>query len=187
MRRVWGFAAWTVMWRASAALVVGILFTPSTAVAQAPPDWTMKIKLGKPLFITLKSGDRIEGTAGQISSDGIVVATPVGVQTAAFGDIRRVQRRDSLWNGVWIGAAVGAGLGVAAALDDSTCPDKTPGCRSEAAVIPLGGAMYGALIGWGIDALVKGRTTLFEAGGTSTLAALRLRRGGVSANLTITW
>lgn len=159
---------------------------PLTALAQRAPDWTQKIKLGKPLFVTLDNGVRVEGTAGSVSLDGIVVATPVGVRTVTYGDIRKVERRDSLWNGVWIGAAVGGALGLAVMLDDSTCPDRTAGCRSEAAVAPVGGALYGALIGWGVDALVKGRTTIFkgEQGPRLSVAAAP---GGVSAHLTVGW
>lgn len=165
------------------ALLAGV---PSEALAQAPPDWTLGIDLGKPLFVTLANGERMEGTAGSVSADGVVVATPVGVLTARFTDIRKVERRDPVRNGVWIGAAVGAALGVALALDDASCPYDADGCGSGAAVIPVGGALYGALIGWGIDTLIKGRTTLVD---TSRAPRVSVAAGpkGVTARLMVSW
>lgn len=159
---------------------------PSVALAQRAPDWTGKVKLGKPLFVTLDDGVRVEGTAGSVNGEGLVVATPVGVRTVMFRDIRKVERRDSLWNGVWIGAAVGGALGLSVMLDDSTCPNRTSGCRSEVAAAPMVGAVYGALVGWGIDALVKGRTTIFN-GDQGPRLSVAAAPGGVSARLTVGW
>lgn len=159
---------------------------PCAALAQRPPDWTLSVEVGKPLFVTMSNGDRLEGVAGSVTVDGITVATPTGVRTGAFPEIRRVEKRDSVWNGVWIGTAIGAGLGIAAALDDSTCPNNSRGCESEAAVLPLGGALYGALIGWGIDALVKGRTTIFSERAPATVAFATKPRGA-SVSVAVKW
>lgn len=165
------------------ALLAGV---PSEALAQAAPDWTLGIRLGKPLFVTLSNGARVEGTAGSVSAEGLEVATPVGVRTARFADIRRVEVRDSVRNGIWIGAGVGAALGVAAALDDATCPFNSGGCGSEAAVLPVGAALYGALIGWGIDTLIKGRTALVD---TSSAPRVSVAAGptGVAARVMVSW
>lgn len=170
-----------------ALVLVTCTLTPSITAAQAPPEWTTEIRLGKPIFAVTATGERVEGVAGQVTGDGVLIATAVGVRTVAYTDIRKLEARDSVWTGVWIGAAIGAGLGLIVALDDSTCPQKTPGCRSEAAVAPLGGAIYGALIGWGIDAAVKGRRTIYESGGSGASVRLDVGRDGVAARFAIRW
>jgi hypothetical protein len=159
---------------------------PSTALAQGPPDWTLEVEVGKPLFVTMKNGDRIEGLAGNVAVDGITIATPAGIRTGAFTDIDRVEKRDPVWNGVLIGGAVGAGLGLVALLGNSGCPNNDRGCESEAAALPVGGALYGALIGWGLDALVKGRRTIFSDR-TPTRLAFGLKPHVASAHVRVIW
>lgn len=158
---------------------------PPVALAQEPPHWSRDVNIGAPLFVTMVSGERLEGVAGSVTTDGIAVATPAGVRTAAFADIVRVQRRDAVWNGVWIGAASGTAIGLVAMFTDA-CPDNSPGCRSEAAALPIAGALYGALIGWGLDALVKGRTTIYESKAPPTLSLLA-GRGAIGARVAFGW
>lgn len=164
-------------------MTAAFLLTASIAHAQTP-DWTMGIKLGKPIFLTTESGERVEGVTGQITPEGIMVATPVGVRTVAYRDLRLAQKRDSVKNGVWIGAAVGFGLGLAAVLtDDSECRGE---CQSEEAAVPMGGALYGALIGWGVDHWIKGKTTLFDRR-TDVALSVTPKRGGATASLSLRW
>lgn len=166
-----------------ACLVLAAAFLPSVASAQAPPGWTMKVKVGAPIFITMDNGDRIEGLAGSVTGDGVTVATPAGVRTAAFTGIQRAERRDGPKNGVWIGAGLGAALGFAG-MAEADCPYES--CRSEAAVLPIGGALYGALIGWGVDTLIKGRRVIFDRG-SAPMVSLTAGRGTLGARLVFTW
>ncbi|MEO6213543.1 MAG: hypothetical protein ABIP65_07945 [Vicinamibacterales bacterium] len=172
------------------AIVCLICWCPSAAFAQSAPDWSMNVKLGKPLFVTLLNGDRIDGVAGSVTVEGVSVATPIGVRIAKFGDIRKVERKDSLWNGVWIGAAIGAGAGLVTAVSVDACPEyggyASVGCSDERAALPFAGAIYGALIGWGIDALVKGRSTLFDSAGATRVSFAAAPRS-VSGRLTVAW
>jgi hypothetical protein len=159
-----------------------VLLGASAAQAQ-PPDWTLKVKLGQPIFLTTESGERVEGPAGQITPDGILVATPVGVKTVRYGELRRAEKRDAKWTGAAVGAAVGFGIGLLAlAADEGDCMN----CNGEEAAIPMGGAVYGALIGWGIDAMVKGRTTLYDRERSVDVAIIP-KRGGATAALAIRW
>lgn len=141
-----------------------LMLIPCSALAQsAQPAWAAKVKFGKPLFLTTSSGERVEGTAGQITSDAVVVATPAGIRSVPISDIVRVQKRDPVWTGAAIGAGAGLGLGlVMIAADDGACPQQSEGCKAEVRGFAIGLAGYGALIGWGIDALIKNRTTIFE-------------------------
>jgi hypothetical protein len=165
---------------------VALLFCASPVRAQQIPGWTMDVRLGKPLFVTLTNGNRIEGVAGSVTTDGVTVATPVGVMTVKFADIGRVQRRDSVWNGVWIGAATGAGLGIITVAADANDDDYYASAGEERAAVVIGGALYGALIGWGVDALLKGRTTIFDAAG-ATRVSLAVGPRSVGGRFSVTW
>ena len=171
---------WSIRWLTA----VWTLLLPALAFAQVPPDWTSRVQIGKPLFVTTASGDRMEGLAGQVTTDGLVVATPVGIRTLTYGEIRKVERRDSVWSGVAIGATLGLAVGVVVRAG-ADC--QTPTCRAEANSALGGGAVYGALIGWGIDAALKGRQTLFERESSPIPISLAVRHRGIAASAAITW
>jgi hypothetical protein len=164
------------------AAVIIALALPATVAAQ-PPDWTLKLKLGKPVFITTESGERVEGVAGQITPEAIVVSTPSGIRTVQYRELRRVQKRDALWTGAAVGAGIGAAMGIAVVANGECRPVS---CNAEETGFVFGSAIYGALIGWGLDALVKGKTTVFESG-SSTKIGLAPRRGGMSAAIAHSW
>lgn len=168
------------------ALVVTACVVSTDLFAQAPPDWTMKVRIGRPLYVILLNGDRLEGLAGSVTQDGIAVATPVGVRTAKFNDIRIVQRRDGPWNGVLTGIAIGAGIGALTYLDDPCGPTVYDGCKAEQGAVVMGGALYGGLIGWGIDTMIKGRTTLFDSTSGRQLSFAATPKG-VSGRVTFSW
>lgn len=163
--------------------VIALLVLPASALAQ-PPDWTLRLQLGKPVFLTTQSGERVEGVTGQITPEAIVVSTPAGIREVRYRELRRAQKRDALWTGAAIGAATGAALGIAA-VANSDCGSSTQ-CGAEEGGVVMGGALYGALIGWGLDALVKGKTTVFEAE-SPVKVTVAPRRGGMSAAVAISW
>lgn len=165
---------------AAVMMVVGL---PVASAAQ-PPKWTEQVQLGKPIFVTTHAGDRVDGVAGQVTVEGLVISTPVGIRTVTYREMRHAQKRDALWTGAAIGAAVGAGLGIAV-IANSDCGSSQQ-CGAEEGGVVIGGALYGALIGWGLDALVKGKTTLFQSEGTTSVSVVP-RRGGLAARATFTW
>ena len=166
-----------------ALVILLFLGLPAPALAQGPPEWTTKLQLGKPVFLTTESGERVEGIAGQLTADAVVVSTPVGIRTVPYRELRRAEKRDSIWTGVAIGSATGAVIGITA-VAQADC--TTSRCAAESGGAIIGAAIYGALIGWGIDALVKGRTTVFRSAAGPTLA-IAPRRGGLSASAVFTW
>jgi hypothetical protein len=168
--------------------VVALLFCASPVFAQQVPDWTTTVKLGRPLFVTLFSGERVEGIAGTVAPEGISVATPAGVKTVHYGDMRRVEKRDGPWNGIWIGTAIGTGLGIAAALSDDGCQTDfgVRVCSDVSAGYVVAGSVYGALIGWGVDTLIKGRSTVFDNAG-ATKISFAASPQGVSARVSLRW
>jgi hypothetical protein len=173
------------MWRLIRGLpAVLALLLPATAFAQPLPDWTSRVQIGKPLFVTTAAGDRVEGVLGQVTTDGVIVATPVGVRTVRYADIGKVEKRDSVWSGVSIGAAVGLAIGVLwrANID---CGSST--CSNEANAVITGGAFYGAAIGWGIDKALKGRQTLFQSNQSRDRISLSVRRDAIGVRAMVAW
>lgn len=161
------------------ALAIVVLGLPVAAAAQ-PPEWTLKLQLGKPVFLTTQAGERVEGVTGQITPEAIIVSTPAGIREVRYRELRRAEKRDALWTGAAVGAAIGAAAGIAV-VTNSDCDVNT-----ECGGVVVGGALYGALIGWGLDALVKGKTTVFE-GEPSTKVTLVPQRGGLSAHAIFSW
>jgi hypothetical protein len=169
--------------RTVAAVIITLGF-PAVAAAQ-PPDWTQKLQLGKPVFITTESGERVEGVAGQITPEAVVVSTPSGIRTVPYRELRRVQKRDALWTGAATGAVTGAAFGIAV-IADADCSYGGNQCETELTGFVVGSALYGALIGWGLDALVKGKTTVFQSKPRTTMTVAP-RRGGLSAAIAFNW
>ena len=101
------------MTRIFAASIIVLGFAVSAAAQ--PPQWTEKVKLGKWVYVTTQTGERVDGVTGQITEEGLVVATPVGVRTVPYREMRWVQKRDAAWPGALIGAAAGVGLAYGAA------------------------------------------------------------------------
>ena len=169
--------------------VVALLSCASPVFAQQVPDWTTTVKLGRPLYVTLFSGERVEGIAGTVAPEGISVATPTGVKTVHYDDMRRVEKRDGPWNGILIGTAIGTGLGIAAALSDDGCRNGFVGgtvCSDLSAGYVIAGSVYGGLIGWGVDTLNKGRSTLFDNAG-ATKVSFAASPHAVSARVSLRW
>lgn len=161
------------MARVISVALASVLFalTESTAGAQTSADWMLKVKPGTPIFVTTVTGEVVEGIAGRARSDSVVVSTRAGVRIVLLPDIQKVQRRDPGWTGFAMGAAVGAVIGVVASQNSKYCKyqDLTR-CRANRKTGPVVGAVGYGLIGWGIDTLVKGRTTVFDRSRVSSLS-----------------
>ena len=86
------------------------------------------------------------------------------------------KRGDSLRNGAVMGALVGAALGVLA--------------TKEVGFTVVGAGVYAA-IGTGFDALIQGRTTLYEAPGRNSARQNRSGRAGgaevMALRATVSW
>jgi hypothetical protein len=146
------------------ALLALVVACPTAAAAQAPPAWASKVKQGKALFVMTTDGEQIEGKAGPVSREGLVVTTSTGPRFVRYDGIFRAERKDSAWSGLAYGAAIGFGVGMISWKTTDCAGEVLRGfCEGFAA---LGLVMYtpaAALLGWGIDAAVTGRRTVFEA------------------------
>jgi hypothetical protein len=108
------------------------------------------------------SGGREEKTR-IVGVSGDIVTTAAGeeIRRLRTTDVTRVRVRhsDSLING----ALIGAGAGVASGLLLCNLTEPWENCRDDVGPMLRIGAV-GAGIGIGIDALIRGRRTIYEAG-----------------------
>ena len=144
-----------------------------SAPAQAQPTldrWAgLELKRLQEIYVRDVEGTETSGRLLQLNPDSLVILAGGVERRVDAGEVIRVQNRDSLKNGTLIGLAIGAGMGLmTAAISD--CPGNDPGgscggARTAAVAVSMG--VYSA-IGAGVDALVRGRTTIYERRGASS-------------------
>ena len=137
----------------------------STWPVLAPPA-------GSTVYVRDSSGVETSGGLLRLNPDSVVLLVGGTERRFEAARVTRIQKRgDSLRNGALIGAVVGVAIGAfVAGIAD--CPGTRtgggcPGNRAAAFVISTG--TYAA-IGTGIDALIRGRTTLYESPASPPLA-----------------
>jgi hypothetical protein len=152
------------------ALLILLSVTTGSAVSAQTPqvvEPTLETILipGTTVWIT-DSGGREEKTQIVDVSGGIVTTT-AGGGTRRLPTIEvvrvRVRRSDPLMNG----ALIGAGAAVASGLFLCNLTEPWENCRDDAGPMFRIGAI-GAGVGIGIDALIRGRRTIYEAARRST-------------------
>jgi hypothetical protein len=115
---------------------------------------------GTTVWITDSTGREERTRIVDVAGD--VVTTSTGEETRRIrkAEVTRVsaRRADSVWNG----ALIGAGVGVASGLFFCSLMEPWETCRGDISSMSRVGAL-GAGIGIGIDALIRGRKTLYEA------------------------
>ena len=170
--------------------------SPSVASAQeAASNWPgLASSQLSTVYVRDDSGAETSGKLLHLNSDSIVILVDGAERRFEAARVTRIQRRgDSLRNGAIIGAVVGVAMGILSA-GISDCPrDRVggpcPGSRVALFLVSTG--VYSA-IGTGIDALIPGRTTLYEAskarptadqGGSAPLAFSRR----AAVNLRVRW
>jgi hypothetical protein len=165
-------------------LVLFVLFSASigsTASAQTSPDGTHNLAATltpeMTVWITDAEGREEKTRILGVSGDVVTAAAGDDVRRFRTADVMRVRTRhsDSLWNG----ALIGAGAAVASGLFICSSMEPWENCRDDVGPMVRIGAV-GAGIGIAIDALIRGRKTIYEAPGSTRLSAAPIagRRGG---------
>jgi hypothetical protein len=161
--------------RVIAVLALVLIFSSS---ASAQTQTTDVFNPGSTVWITDATGE--EQKARILSVSGDTVTATVGDDTRRFdtNDITRVRARktDSVLNG----ALIGAGVAVASGLVFCRMMESWDVCRTSIGPMLRIGAL-GAGIGIGVDALIRGRKTIYEARpGSASISATPLvgRRAG---------
>lgn len=173
--------------------ILTVALAPSVVCAQETgPSWPgleMETVGLSTVYVLDDTGIETSGKFLRLDPDSIVLLVGDVEHRFDAARVRRIDKRgDSLRNGAFIGAIVGAAVGVIAA-GISDCPGNDPGgsCPgTRAAGFLLSTGAYAA-IGTGIDALVVGRTTLYEAPTASPRSARMPYRGRAALNMTLRW
>jgi hypothetical protein len=165
-----------VRWRSSAeeyfmrvqrnwlTLATLVLFSATTALAQpagtAPPDLSSLLTPGMTVWITDSGGQEQRVRVVAVSGDELTASADGVSRRLTANDIRRVEVRqsDSLLNG----ALIGAGAAIASGLFLCTRTEPWDNCRDDVGPMLRIGAI-GAAAGIGVDALIRGRRTIYEA------------------------
>ena len=182
-----------MIWRI--ALLIAAL-SPGVASAQeAASSWPgLTSSQLSTVYVLDNTGTETSGKLLRLNPDSIVLLVDGAERRFETARVARIQKRgDSLRNGAIIGAVVGVAMGIVTA-GISDCPGDHPGggcAGSRAALFLVSTGVYFA-IGTGIDALIPGRTTLYEAskappaadrGGSAPLAF----RGRAALNVRVRW
>ena len=164
-----------------AQLVIIFFVSAGSAAAQAPraadPDLAAALMPGTTVWIT--EAGRREEKMRLVSVSGDIVTTAANGETRRIriADVRRVRARHS--DSVINGALIGAGVAVASGLFVCRLTEPWENCRDDVGPMFRIGAA-GAGIGIAIDALIRGRRTLYESveGSTKLEAAPVIARRG---------
>lgn len=151
----------------------------TNSAAAAPQTQTFaplaaKLHGDEGLTVTDTAGARFKGRLSRINADQLIVVGRDRSRTFTVADVARIERQDTIWNGLAIGAAGGAVTALLVVTRD--CGTDTECSFYEGlAFYPLfagGGAAIGAVA----DALVK-KTLFTRTAGTVHLAVRPTPRG----------
>jgi hypothetical protein len=159
----------------------------SAASAQTPStDLDSVLRPGMTVWVTPTGGPEAKARVLSVSGETLTTMTDGEVSELRLADLTRVRARrsDSLLDG----ALIGAGAAVGSGLFMCTRFEPWDICTANVASILRVGAV-GAGIGAGIDALIRGRKTIYEAPRSSTrLHVIPLvQRRGAGAVVTVTF
>jgi len=154
---------------------------------QMPPLTGLPVATLSTVYVLDDSGRETQGMLISLDAVSIVIRAEDGtVRHYEVAHVRRISKRgDSLKNGAIIGAVVGAVMGaLKVSLDDGSAGEKALGF--------LGSTGVYALVGAGIDALIPGRTTIYQAWpaaktGSPRPSAQRGAPGRIGVTFTVAW
>ena len=169
-------------------LVVGFATSNASALAQpeARRDLATVLVPGRTVWITDSAGREEKSQVVSLSNQVVTLTVDQETRSLSTAEVVRVQvrRSDPLFNG----ALIGAGAAVASGLLLCTLTETWENCSDDAGPMLSIGAI-GAGAGIAIDALIRGRTTVYEAprAGARLLAAPILARGARGVQMSVSF
>jgi hypothetical protein len=119
------------------------------------------------IYVTDDTGRQTEGKLLRIEPESLVMLVAGAEQRFDVAQVRRIDRRgDSLKNGTLIGVGIGVALGLVTAGISDCIDGDGPGSScvgGRILVMAVSTGIYAA-IGAGVDALIVGRTRVYDAG-----------------------
>jgi hypothetical protein len=151
-------------------LVPAILSATPRTMAPGSAVAPLKLSRGTLLWITTADGAAYAGELVALSPDEVSVRTRTGMLAVPFARITRIDKEDSLANGVGKGALIGGGsmLGIALLAGLFGGADESPDVDGGLFITAIG-AGVGALAGAVIDALIRRPQTVFSSAGSRTV------------------
>jgi hypothetical protein len=132
----------------------------STAAAQpAESDLDSTLTPGTTAWITDVSGREVKTRIVTVSGSVVTASAHGELRRFETTDIKRIEVRQS--DSLLDGALIGAGAAIAFGLVVCTAMEPWENCRDDVGPMLRAGAV-GAGIGIGIDALIRGRRTVYE-------------------------
>jgi hypothetical protein len=138
------------------------------------------VRVGQTIWIIDAEGVTHQGELASSRADSLTLTTRAGATTIAASDIRRIERPDSLRNGLAIGTASGAipGAVFGAIIGNLLC-EESGGCAVVGALAFGGiGAGIGALTGLLIDSFRDGRQVVYDERPSRTALTIMPIAGG---------
>lgn len=177
-------------WRATVGLLtLMILLLPLEAESQGVANSLNQLrssgllKPGDAVYVTDGNGRRTKGKIRDLSSTSLTLTEGRDTRNLDETDVRKIERRDSLENGIWIGLGIGVGM---TAVICKTDPDPEH-CPYTVAYVGLPAIAAGTILGAIVDAFIH--KTLYLAPPGSGSSRLRLspnlsnKRTGVSMSV----
>lgn len=131
-----------------------IFLMPIHGLAQDFSELPSRTKPGELLDVLAIDGEEMRGRVVAFTRDTLTLDVAGAHRTIAARETARIQRRDSIRNGVWAGALAGAAVGITSgAVLYAICANEGGGCPGALAAISATGTGVGALIGAGLDGL----------------------------------
>ena len=171
------------------AILVVTLVPGAVSAQDTAKSWPGQAALeSSTVFVRDDTGVETAGMLLRVDPDSLVLRVGDTERRFDAARVTRIEKRgDSLRNGAVIGAIVGAAVGLLSA-SIADCPGDGGGrCPGFRAAAFLGSTGIYAAIGTGIDALVVGRTTLYEAPAASRRSARMPHRRRAAFSIAFRW
>jgi hypothetical protein len=172
-----------------AAAIAGLLAASSIAAGQGLPA----LQDGTTVRVTTADEREHEGSIASISPSAVVLRMDAESRSFPSWNVRRIEGRDSLSNGIRNGGIAGAAAlgGFAVYLSHALC-EKPDGCvkndlRPIGMLAGLGGGI-GMAVGAVIDHAIKGRRVLYVPSRSLVVdVAPHLATNALGARVSVTW
>jgi hypothetical protein len=162
--------------RQLAAASVVVLAISAPALAQTPASFEQviaesAIQPQQTVYVTDVWGQRVKGRLGELRPESLWLMQGSQKIEMREADVYRIERRDSIQNGLWLG--VGAGVAAAWAAPRLFCDLPDDECAAIVfAAIGLPSIAVGTVTGALVDAAIK--KTVFQIPGTRGSARIRV-------------
>ena len=169
-----------------------LLMISAPALPQTPASSFEQLIAGNAIqpheivYVTDAWGHRVKGRLGELRPGSLVLLQGSRKIQMTEADVNRIQRGDSLQNGLWLG--LGAGIGAAWITPHVFCDLPDDECAAIVfAAIGLPSIAAGTVAGALVDAAIK--KTIFQFTGTRRSAQIQVspvlggRRAGVLATI----